>query len=187
MRRPRLSIRLYSSRACCGNGSDSFGCFRACFVRGVRLCANQSLRHTQYINGSNEHARLRSTPATTLHSPPEGRVGYCCAWHFIWRDIDRWEHQQRHGICREQSYSRPRYSVQTQRTPRSFQSGQDPEYEMPSNDKNRLDILALGIRGKNDPANGGLLTDTILLFSRHHNWKSIARIDSSRPYGTHYG
>lgn len=41
----------------------------------------------------------------------------------------------------------------------------DPEYRMPDNDKNRLDILLLGIRGKNDPVNGGLLTDTILLFS----------------------
>ncbi|MEK7638364.1 MAG: LCP family protein [Patescibacteria group bacterium] len=41
----------------------------------------------------------------------------------------------------------------------------DPQYQMPDNDKNRLDILVLGIRGKDDIANGGLLTDTILLFS----------------------
>lgn len=41
----------------------------------------------------------------------------------------------------------------------------DPQYQMPDNDKNRLDILVLGIRGKDDIENGGLLTDTILLFS----------------------
>ncbi len=41
----------------------------------------------------------------------------------------------------------------------------DPQYQMPDNDKNRLDILVLGIRGKDDVENGGLLTDTILLFS----------------------
>ena len=41
----------------------------------------------------------------------------------------------------------------------------DPEYQMPSNDKSRLDILVLGIRGKDDVQNGGLLTDTMLLFS----------------------
>lgn len=43
----------------------------------------------------------------------------------------------------------------------------DPEYAMPDNDKSRLDILVLGIRGKDDVQNGGLLTDTILLFSLH--------------------
>ena len=42
---------------------------------------------------------------------------------------------------------------------------QDPEYQMPDNDKNRLDVLLLGIRGKDDVANGGTLTDTILLLS----------------------
>jgi|GEM_PF-905416 len=41
----------------------------------------------------------------------------------------------------------------------------DPEYTMPENDTSRLDILILGIRGKDDIENGGLLTDTILLFS----------------------
>jgi len=41
----------------------------------------------------------------------------------------------------------------------------DPEYRMPDNDKKRLDILVLGVRGKEDPVNGGLLTDTILLLS----------------------
>lgn len=41
----------------------------------------------------------------------------------------------------------------------------DPEYQMPDKDSNRLDILVLGIRGKDDVENGGLLSDTILLFS----------------------
>lgn len=41
----------------------------------------------------------------------------------------------------------------------------DPEYTMPDKDNKRLDILVLGIRGKDDVENGGLLTDTILLFS----------------------
>lgn len=46
---------------------------------------------------------------------------------------------------------------------------EDPQYRMPENDKNRLDILVLGIRGKGDLVNGGLLTDTILLFSLDTN------------------
>lgn len=41
----------------------------------------------------------------------------------------------------------------------------DPEYQMPEKDGTRLDILVLGIRGKDDIENGGLLSDTILLFS----------------------
>lgn len=49
--------------------------------------------------------------------------------------------------------------------PRAVPIDEDPEYEMPDNDSGRLDILLLGIRGRNDPVNGGLLTDTILLFS----------------------
>lgn len=43
--------------------------------------------------------------------------------------------------------------------------GKDPDYALPENDKQRLDILILGIRGKDDVENGGLLTDTILMFS----------------------
>ena len=42
---------------------------------------------------------------------------------------------------------------------------EDPEYTLPKDDATRLDILVLGIRGKGDAENGGLLTDTILLFS----------------------
>jgi LCP family protein required for cell wall assembly len=53
----------------------------------------------------------------------------------------------------------------TEATPKPTPLDKDPEYAMPENDKNRLDILALGIRGKDDVENGGLLTDTILLFS----------------------
>jgi LCP family protein required for cell wall assembly len=50
-------------------------------------------------------------------------------------------------------------------TPTPTPLDKDPEYQMPENDPNRLDILILGIRGKDDTENGGLLTDTILLFS----------------------
>jgi LCP family protein required for cell wall assembly len=49
--------------------------------------------------------------------------------------------------------------------PKVVSIADDPEYAMPENDKKRLDVLLLGIRGKGDAVNGGLLTDTILLFS----------------------
>ena len=39
------------------------------------------------------------------------------------------------------------------------------EIELPKNEEHRVDILVLGIRGENDVADGGLLTDTILLAS----------------------
>lgn len=38
------------------------------------------------------------------------------------------------------------------------------EYVMPSKEENRIDILLLGIRGKDDP-DGGLLADSIVVFS----------------------
>ncbi len=41
----------------------------------------------------------------------------------------------------------------------------DPDYVMPIKEPSRLDVLVMGIRGKDDLADGGLLTDTILLFS----------------------
>ncbi len=41
----------------------------------------------------------------------------------------------------------------------------DPEYALPTNSNDRLDVLILGIRGKEDVENGGLLTDTVLLLS----------------------
>jgi LCP family protein required for cell wall assembly len=41
----------------------------------------------------------------------------------------------------------------------------DPEYRMPDNDKKRLDVLLLGVRGDGDSANGSMLTDTIILLS----------------------
>lgn len=41
----------------------------------------------------------------------------------------------------------------------------DPEYRLPAKENDRLDVLLLGIRGKDDPENGGYLTDTILLLS----------------------
>jgi len=40
----------------------------------------------------------------------------------------------------------------------------ETDYVMPAAEKNRYDILILGIRGKDDP-DGGNLTDTIMLFS----------------------
>ncbi len=43
----------------------------------------------------------------------------------------------------------------------------DPEYTLPQKDNSRLDILVLGMRGKDDVANGGLLTDTIMLFTSY--------------------
>jgi LCP family protein required for cell wall assembly len=42
---------------------------------------------------------------------------------------------------------------------------EDPQYQMPTDDPNRLDILVMGMRGKDDVQNGGMLTDTIMLFS----------------------
>ena len=41
----------------------------------------------------------------------------------------------------------------------------DPDYQMPKREANRLDILLLGIRGEDDEENGNYLTDTILLLS----------------------
>lgn len=49
--------------------------------------------------------------------------------------------------------------------PRITPISDDPEYELPKNSSDRLDILLLGIRGKDDTENGGNLTDTIMLFS----------------------
>lgn len=56
-------------------------------------------------------------------------------------------------------------TIHAETTPEVTPISKDPEYSMPDNDPNRLDILLLGIRGKDDIENGGLLTDTILLFS----------------------
>lgn len=41
----------------------------------------------------------------------------------------------------------------------------DPEYAMPEKDSQRLDILVLGMRGREDVQDGGTLSDSILLFS----------------------
>ena len=41
---------------------------------------------------------------------------------------------------------------------------EDPDYIMPVQEPDRSDILILGLRGKDDP-DGGLLTDSIMLFS----------------------
>lgn len=53
----------------------------------------------------------------------------------------------------------------TPNDPKLPKISEDPEYTMPDNDKKRLDILILGMRGEGDAQNGGLLTDTMLLFS----------------------
>lgn len=50
-------------------------------------------------------------------------------------------------------------------TPKLPKIADDPEYEMPKNDKDRLDVLVLGVRGEGDSVNGGLLTDSIMLLS----------------------
>jgi len=55
----------------------------------------------------------------------------------------------------------------------------EKEYIMPDKEKNRLDFLILGVRGKDDP-DGGLLTDTIIVFSfdketKHSSLVSIPR------------
>lgn len=55
----------------------------------------------------------------------------------------------------------------------------DTDYIMPSAEKNRLDILVLGLRGKDDP-DGGLLTDTIMLFSFDRISKKTALVSIPR-------
>lgn len=41
----------------------------------------------------------------------------------------------------------------------------DPDYQMPGKESDRLDILLLGIRGESDEENGNYLTDTIMILS----------------------
>ena len=68
----------------------------------------------------------------------------------------------------------------------------DPEYVMPENDKNRWDILVLGIRGEDQEdadATGALLTDTMMILSYDQTTKktslvSIPRDFYVRIYGT---
>jgi LCP family protein required for cell wall assembly len=56
----------------------------------------------------------------------------------------------------------------------------DPDYVMPSEEKDRLDILVMGIRGAEDVADGGNLTDTILLFSYDKKTKKSSLVSIPR-------
>ena len=51
---------------------------------------------------------------------------------------------------------------------------------IPKKDENRLNILVLGVRGEDDLANGGLLTDTILVLSLNKNTGKSAMISIPR-------
>ncbi len=53
------------------------------------------------------------------------------------------------------------------------------EYVLPKEEKDRLDILILGLRGKDDP-DGGLLTDTIMLFSYDRQTKRSSLVSIPR-------
>jgi LCP family protein required for cell wall assembly len=53
------------------------------------------------------------------------------------------------------------------------------EYILPKEEKDRLDILILGLRGKDDP-DGGLLTDTIMLFSYDRQTKRSSLVSIPR-------
>jgi LCP family protein required for cell wall assembly len=61
-----------------------------------------------------------------------------------------------HGESQEGSIANP--------FPFSENKPVETDYVMPAAEKNRYDVLILGVRGKDDP-DGGSLTDTIMLFS----------------------
>ncbi len=65
-------------------------------------------------------------------------------------------------------------------TPKLPKIADDAEYQMPENDKNRLDILLLGVRGDGESANGGLLTDTIMLLSMDRSTGRAALVSIPR-------
>lgn len=56
---------------------------------------------------------------------------------------------------------------------------EDPNYKMPSEEKDRLDILVMGMRGAGDE-DGGVLTDTMMLFSYDKKTKKSALISIPR-------
>lgn len=56
---------------------------------------------------------------------------------------------------------------------------EDPNYKMPAEEKDRLDILIMGIRGDEDK-DGGTLTDTMILFSYDKKTKKSALISIPR-------
>lgn len=60
---------------------------------------------------------------------------------------------------------------------------EDPDYIMPPEEKNRFDVLVLGIRGEDDPDAqdaGALLTDTIIVFSFDKTTKKASIISIPR-------
>lgn len=59
------------------------------------------------------------------------------------------------------------FPVSADRTP------EDPDYQMPVKEDGRLDVLVLGLRGKNDP-DGGLLTDSMMIFSLDRTTRKAA-------------
>ncbi|HYU64840.1 MAG TPA: LCP family protein, partial [Candidatus Paceibacterota bacterium] len=55
----------------------------------------------------------------------------------------------------------------------------ETQYIMPAPEKDRLDVLVLGIRGKDDP-DGGLLTDSIMILSYNKTTKKSALVSVPR-------
>jgi len=65
----------------------------------------------------------------------------------------------------------------------TFSEEEDPDYIMPSEEKDRFDVLILGIRGEDDPDAkdaGALLTDTIMVFSFDKTAKKASIISIPR-------
>lgn len=56
----------------------------------------------------------------------------------------------------------------------------DTLYVMPEEEQRRLDVLILGVRGEDDIENGGLLTDTIMLFSFDRDTKKASLVSVPR-------
>ncbi len=56
----------------------------------------------------------------------------------------------------------------------------DPDYVMPAKENDRLDILVLGMRGTDEPENGGMLTDAIMLLSYNETTKRVAMVSIPR-------
>ena len=65
----------------------------------------------------------------------------------------------------------------------TFSEEEDPDYIMPPEEKDRFDVLILGIRGEDDPDAkdaGALLTDTIMVFSFDKTAKKASIISIPR-------
>lgn len=59
---------------------------------------------------------------------------------------------------------------------------EDKDYVLPPAEKDRQDILILGIRGKDDPEDGGMLTDTIMLLSFNKTTKKSSLVSIPRDF-----